>query len=167
NADGTSYGGFQNPANVGDSVEAPDWEAKNACGNGLHGWPWGLGIGDGKDPDYQGRWYVVGVKPEDIVGCIENGAKCKFRTGIVRYVGPWAGALSFTLQGRIAFDFYASSGSASNSGSSGSASNSGYSGSASNSGYRGSASNSGSSGSASNSGYRGSASNSGDSGSAS
>ncbi len=139
NPDGTAYGGFKHPDNVGDVVVDPQWNNHNECGGGIHGWPWGLGLGDGKEPDYAGRWYVYGVKPEDVVGRIENGAKCKFRTGIVRYVGPWAGALSFTLQGRIAYDFQASSGSASNSGYRGSASNSGDSGSASNSGYRGSA----------------------------
>lgn len=120
-ANGKSHGGFQNPETVGETIEAPDWDGKNSCGGGIHGWPWGLGIGDGKDPDYHGRWYVIGVNPKDIIGNIEKGAKCKFKVGIVRYVGPWAGALSFTLAGRMAYDFQASRGSASNSGSRGSA----------------------------------------------
>lgn len=120
-AHGVAYNGFKYPDIVGSEVTAPDWQPDNKCGSGLHGWPWGLGIGDGNDPNYQGRWYVVGAKPEEVIGNIEYGTKCKFRSGVVRYVGPWAGALSFILEGRIAYDFQASRGSASNSGDRGSA----------------------------------------------
>jgi len=164
NADRVAYGGFVYPAEVGAVVEASDWNPEATCGSGVHGWAWGLGIGEGKEADYHGVWYVLAVDPKDVVNL---SGKCKFPRGTVRYVGQWAGALIMTLAGRIAYTVQASSGSASNSGSSGSASNSGYSGSASNSGSSGSASNSGYSGSASNSGYSGSASNSGSSGSAS
>jgi hypothetical protein len=171
--DGKSYGGFQNPLEVGALLKSPEtWDVAwgpqpdewrgggirdQKCGGGIHGWPWAIGLGDGKGPDWRGLWQVYGVKPDDVIGDVE-GVKCKFvGDGILRYSGDWHGASMFVLKGQMAWAFHNSQGSASNSGDSGSASNSGYSGSASNSGY---------SGSASNSGYRGSASNSGDSGSA-
>jgi hypothetical protein len=129
--DGRGYGGFQYPSEIGGIVEAPDFKATNACGNGIHGWPWGLGLGDGKDPDYrEGVWYVIGVKA-DIVGQLEGGSKCKFKAGIVRYRGQWVGALAFTLQGRTAWIEHASSGAASATGGSGAASATGWRGAAS------------------------------------
>ena len=137
NADRVAYGGFVYPAEVGAVVGASDWNPEATCGSGLHGWAWGLGIGEGKEADYHGVWYVLAVDPKDVVNL---SGKCKFPRGTVRYVGQWAGALSMTLAGRIAYTVQASSGSASNSGDRGSASNSGSSGSASNSGYSGSAS---------------------------
>src|SRR5690348_11979584 len=64
--DGTSYGGFKHPVKVGETVTAPDWESVNACGRGIHGWPWGFGLGDGKECDWSALWQVYRVKPEDI-----------------------------------------------------------------------------------------------------
>ena len=184
--EGKSYGDFQHPMKVGETVTAPDWDSAMKCGGGIHGWPWAIGLGEGKECEWNALWQVYSVRPEDIVGGEGDLlAKAKFRTGMLRFMGHWADATNFVLSGQMAWVFHNSSGSASNSGYSGSASNSGYSGcaialgiegsasnsgsrgSASNSGYRGSASNSGYSGSASNSGYSGSASNSGDNGSAS
>ena len=161
---GKSYGGFRYPMIVGETVTAPDWNDRATSIGGIHGWPWALRLGNGKECDFAALWQVYSVDPKDIV-LLDD--KVKFRTGILRYTGTWHGANDFVISGQMAWVFHNSRGSASNSGDRGSASNSGYSGSASNSGYSGSASNSGYRGSASNSGYRGSASNSGYSGSAS
>jgi hypothetical protein len=150
-------------------VEAPDWNEKPECGGGLHGWPYALGIGSGKVPDYKGIWQVHSVDPKDgIVEITENGGgKVKYRKAEIVYSGDSLGAIMFLHPHRIKYTELSSNGSASNSGYNGSASNSGSNGSASNSGYNGSASNSGNWGSASNSGNWGSASNSGSNGSAS
>lgn len=42
---GESYGAFIWPTEIGSTVEAPDWKPTKECGNGLHGWLWGLGAG--------------------------------------------------------------------------------------------------------------------------
>ncbi len=141
--EGKAYQGFQHPMEVGQAVTAPDWNAAPVCGGGIHGWPWGIGIGDGKEPDWSALWQVYGVDPADIVGEIETGAKCKFRTGTLRYKGDWHGATNFILSGQMNWAFHASRGAASNSGDRGAASNSGDRGAASNSGYRGAALSSG------------------------
>jgi hypothetical protein len=120
--DGRACSGFQHPMTVGETVEAPDWTPMNECGGGIHGWPWGLGLGDGKEPDYRdGLWLVYGVKA-DIVGKLEGGSKCKFRAGTLRYAGQWVGALAFTLAGRLAWIEHAARGAASATGDSGAAS---------------------------------------------
>src|SRR6185369_10632105 len=98
--DGRSYEGFQHPMELGEVVTAPDWNQEPQCGGGIHGWAWGIGIGDGKDPDWSALWQVYGVKPEDLVGNIGNGIKCKFRTGILRHKGDWNSALMFILEGQ-------------------------------------------------------------------
>ena len=112
NADGLSFSGnnklhqhvdFRWPLDIGAQVEAPDWTVKNECGGGLHGWPWGFGIGDGKEPDWSGRWIVFGSQPEDVIGNLEGGQKCKARAGVIRFVGDWHAALQFILKGQMAF----------------------------------------------------------------
>ena len=128
---------FQHPMVVGETVTAEDWNSDPVCGGGIHAWPWGIGLGDGKECEWDALWQVYAVKPEDLV-LVEN--KIKFRTGVLKFMGHWADATNFVLPGQMAWVFHSSRGSASNSGYSGSASNSGYSGSASNSGDRGSAS---------------------------
>jgi len=128
---------FQNPLIVGETVTAEDWNDKAECGGGIHGWPWGLSLGDGKECDWQGLWQVYGVKPSDI---IDLCGKCKFRTGTLRFSGQWWEATSFVLSGQIALVLARSSGSASATGWSGSASATGSSGSASATGWSGSAS---------------------------
>ena len=95
-----SYGGFQHPLNVGESVTAPDWNTANKCGGGIHGWPLGLGIGDGKEADWSALWQVYSVQPADIIGEIEGVQKCKFRTGILRFKGTWYDAGNFVQIGR-------------------------------------------------------------------
>ena len=163
-ADGSSHGGFKWPLQVGATVEPESWNPAPTCGEGLHGWPWGLSIGDGKDPDWQGKWLVFGAKREDVVSL---GGKCKARAGVIRYVGNWWAATGFVLAGQMALVHATASGSASSTGERGSASSTGERGSASSTGLRGSASSTGASGSASSTGWSGSASSTGWRGSAS
>ena len=111
--DGTSYNGFRWPLEVGASVEALDWNPEPVCGGGLHGWPWGLAWGDGKDPGYGGTWLVFGAKPDETVSL--NG-KVKARRGTIRYVGSWDGALGFVIAGQMELVHRSSSGTATASG---------------------------------------------------
>ena len=104
---GRSYGGFQHPLTVGETVTAPDWNSHPDCGGGIHGWPWGVGIGDGKDPDWMALWQVYAVNPTDLVAI---GGKVKFRHGRLVYSGDACGALVMVHSGLAATgDFAASS----------------------------------------------------------
>ena len=131
NKDGKSYNGFQHPTEVGEMVTAPDWTATTDCGGGIHGWPWGIGIGDGKEPEWGALWQVYAVKPADIISNVGSGPKCKFRTGELVYAGDWHGAMQYILPGQMKWAFEISEGAASNSGYQGAASNSGDYGAAS------------------------------------
>jgi hypothetical protein len=168
NADGTSYGGFVNSVTVGERIEAPDWDGgENKCGGGLHGWPWGIGIGGGKNPDYAGIWQVLGCKPSEIVEVTEdpNSVKSKTKGGILRYSskpGDWHGAVMHILSGQMAWVAHNADGVAATSGVSSSAATSGVSSSAATSGDSSSAATSGYSSSAATSGVRSSAATSGD-----
>ena len=124
-SEGRSYGRFQHPMQIGETVTAGDWNNKPVCGGGIHGWPWGIGLGDGKEPDWSALWQVYGVKPEDIVAEVDGGPKIKFRTGILRYKGDWHNASLFILSGQMKWTVHASRGAATNSGDSGAATNSG------------------------------------------
>ena len=142
--DGKSYGGFQHPMIVGETVTAPDWEANCKCGGGIHAWPWALGLGEGKECDWGALWQVYGVKPEDIMqGEPDLVGKVKFRTGVLRFLGKWWDATNFVLAGQMAWVHHSASGSASSTGESGSASSTGERGSASSTGWSGSASSTG------------------------
>ena len=167
NKDGISKNGFQHAMKVGETITEPQWNPTPACGGGIHGWPLGLGIGDGKNPDWQGVWRVYGAKPEDITGNVDGVLKCKFRTGVLLFIGTWYDATNYCLSDQIKWVHHNASGSASSTGESGSASSTGWSGSASSTGERGSASSTGERGSASSTGASGSASSTGESGSAS
>ena len=94
-----TYNNFLWPSGIGAVVECPDWKPNDKCGNGLHGWPWGFGLGDGCGYDIiNDVWLVIGAAPEDVVGEIEGGAKCKFRRGTIRYEGKFQDAM-LLLQG--------------------------------------------------------------------
>ena len=108
--DGTSHGGFKWPLKVGSVVEAPDWNPEPICGGGLHGWPWGIGMGGGKEPQFDGAWLVVGALPTDVV---DLPGKCKARAVTVRFVGDWQSATAFILAGQIAWVQHAARGAAS------------------------------------------------------
>ncbi len=106
--DGRSYNGFQWPLEVGKPVAAPDANDKPERGGGLHGWPWGIAIGDGKDPDWvDGIWIVFGADPKKT---IDLGGKCKVPHAIVRFVGTWDKALEFILPGQMSWGRQASEG---------------------------------------------------------
>ena len=145
---------FVYPLTVGCRVFAPDWNPTPVCGGGLHGWPWGFSLGDGKDCDWSATWLVFGVRPDDV---IPIDGKIKFRTGVLRFVGSWSDAMLFVLDGQMAWVRHASSGAATASGDSGAATASGYSGAATASGDSGAATASGDSGAATASGYSGAA----------
>ena len=169
NRDGTSKNGFIWPKSG--PVNNPHCSRKADCeSGGLFGWPWGLGIGDGRDPDACADWLVFRAKPENV---IDLAGKVKAVPGDngelpeVVYFGSQAGAMAFTMSGRVKYIESQSSGSASATGVSGSASATGGRGSASATGESGSASATGESGSASATGGSGSASATGLSGSAS
>jgi len=112
-AGGTTFNGFQWPLTVGAEVVAPDWQANPECGHGLHGWPWGFFIGDGKSPDWFGTWIVFGA-PADTV--VDLGGKVKVPRGVIRFVGTWGDATSFVLSGQMAWIVHASTGAATASG---------------------------------------------------
>jgi hypothetical protein len=135
--DGASYGGFKWPLTVGAEVIAPDWTEKAECGGGLHGWPWGFSLGDGKDPVWEATWIVFAANPGDVV---ELDGKVKVRRAIVRYVGDWQGATAFVLSGQMAWVAHAASGAASATGGRGAASATGWRGAASATGGMGAAS---------------------------
>lgn len=106
-SDGTSSHGFRYPLRVGERVEAPDWNPEPIHGNGLHGWPWGLALGDGQDPDYAAVWLVLGARPDDV---IDLGGRVKCRAATVRHVGEWHTALAFVLSGQMAWAVSSSTG---------------------------------------------------------
>ncbi len=82
-------------------VEAPDWNPEMKCGHGLHGWAWGMAMGEGMDYDIIGDvWLVVAVLPDDVVGNLQGGWKCKFKRGEIAYSGPFAGAWAMVNSGR-------------------------------------------------------------------
>ncbi len=171
NMDMTGHNGFKWPE--AGPVKPETWSRDANCASGgLFGWPWGIGLGEGKEilPDSKGRWLVFAVWPDNVIEISGKSKAVPGNDGVlpeVVFCGTMADVMKYTSTGRIAWIEHWSSGAASNSGDSGAASNSGDRGAASNSGYRGAASNSGSSGAASNSGDSGAASNSGDRGAAS
>ena len=149
---------FQHPMAVGETVTASDWDSSAKCGGGIHGWPWAMSLGDGKDCDWDALWQVYAVKPKDIV-VVEPDApgKIKFRIGILRFLGTWDGATNFVLAGQMAWVHHAASGAASATGWGGAASATGKSGAASTTGWSGAASATGERGAASATGWGGAA----------
>ena len=139
--DGKSYGGFQWPQSG--IVETPASRQPDCNSDGLFGWPWGVNLGGGIDPDYGGKWIVFSAPPENVILIDNEKAKVAPKEGetiaraTVLFYGSWFEALRYCALGREAWIFYNSSGSAANSGNRGSAANSGYRGSAANSGILG------------------------------
>ena len=99
NQDRKAHGGFLYPSGVGSPVEPDSWNPEPNCGGGLHGWPWGFGLGEGQDYDLNDVWLVLGAKPEDVVGELEGGLKAKCRHATIRYDGSFAGAMEFIRDG--------------------------------------------------------------------
>ena len=152
NADMTSHNGFVWPQSG--PVRPDTWSRNPDCeSGGLFGWPWGLSFGDGKQPQYDGKWIIFRAHPADV---ILVGGKCKAvpnddkgRCPEVVYCGDYAGALAGVLPGQIAWVQHAASGAASATGMRGAASATGWRGAASATGERGAASATGARGAAS------------------
>jgi hypothetical protein len=144
NRDGTSHGGFIWPKSG--PVKPEKWSRGDDCGSGgLFGWAWGVHCGIGRDPDACAEWIVFSALPENVI--LVDGDKSKAVPSEdektlpeVVYRGTQAGAMYYTLAGRLAWIQERSSGSASATGYRGSASATGDRGSASATGDRGSAS---------------------------
>lgn len=114
--DGKAFGGFPHPSDVGAKLTVPEewndgwgkkpddwkagWDASASYGGGIHGWPWGLGLGDVNPPEWDTTWQVYGATPQDVVGEIDGAMKCKFREGTLRYNGDLRSALMFILDGQ-------------------------------------------------------------------
>lgn len=97
--DGTSHGGFKWPESG--PVASPNWSPGPTCDSGgLFGWPWGVGIGNGKTPREYDRWLVFAAEPKDIV-CFDG--KVKVPRGEVIYSGDFPGALEVLLPGLYAW----------------------------------------------------------------
>ena len=141
-------------------VKCDDWDATPRCGHGLHAWPWGMFIGDGKDPDATCLWVVLAANPADVVQI--DGGKVKVPSCEVVFSGNMAEVMEYTMQGRIAWIVANAQDHTSSSGYRSSAASSGDSSSAASSGDSSSAASSGYSSSAASSGYRSSAASSGD-----
>ena len=62
---GKAHGGFQWPMQVGAIVEAPDWNPRAECGNGLHGLKDGLGETSHLSSASDAVWWIV--KADDAV----------------------------------------------------------------------------------------------------
>ena len=96
------YGGFVWPTTVGATLRvahptrSPDCDA-----GGFYGWPWGFGLGDGKNPDWSATWIVYAAQPGDVIA-INDKVKCCGDVEIL-FVGDWASALAFVLPGHIAW----------------------------------------------------------------
>ena len=140
--DRRSHGGFEWPESG--PVACPDWSPAAACGNGLHGVPWGVGdLSLLALRDAAATWQVVEVVAAEAV---EISGKVKFPRGFVCHSGGQGGALSFLAERRLLA--YAAS--------------DGYESPASSSGYASPASSSGKYSPASSSGDASPASSSGD-----
>ena len=122
-------------------VKCDDWDATPRCGHGLHAWPWGMFIGDGKDPDATCLWVVLAANPADVVQI--DGGKVKVPSCEVVFSGNMAEVMEYTMQGRIAWIVANAQDHTSSSGYRSSAASSGDSSSAASSGYRSSAASSG------------------------
>ena len=115
--DGCSYGGCKLPESgqwTAPEVWDPAWGDKPSdwkggfdpnpvCGGGIHGWPWGMGLGEGSDYSFiHDIWCVIAVRPEDVVGNIQDGRKCKFKTGLLVFRGAFVDAWMKVCSGRHA-----------------------------------------------------------------
>ena len=91
-ADMTGYNGFIWPTKG--HVEAPDWEATQECGNGLHGWF--EAQGDASHSSYLNepgaKYLVLKVKTDSI---IHLDGKCKFPRAKVCFVGNRNEAIAY------------------------------------------------------------------------
>jgi len=90
--DGTAYGGFKWPLEVGATVTAPDWNSSPKCGNGLHALLDGNGDYSLLSSDVDAVWQVVEVDSDKVVAI--DSQKVKFETCKIVYSGGMAGAMT-------------------------------------------------------------------------
>lgn len=90
NADKTSHGGFQ--WDLGE-IKCSDWNPSPQCGGGLHGWAWGIGLGDGSDYDlFRDLFCVFEADTKDVVQ-IDKAWKVKAGPVVnVIFIGDFDGA---------------------------------------------------------------------------
>ena len=81
-SDMTSHNGFKWPETG--HVEAPDWDPKPECGNGLHGLLWGEGVGSLLYKGEGTKWLVLEVDEE---GIINLDGKVKFKECDIKFCG--------------------------------------------------------------------------------
>ena len=141
-ANGKSYNDFQWPESG--PVVPEKWSREQTCeSGGLFGWAWGFSFGEGKEPNYAGRWIVFRAHPDDVIeveGKVKAVPNPEFnRTPEVVFCGTYPAALAMILPGHIAWVKHASSGAATASGDRGAATASGYRGAATASGDSGAA----------------------------
>ena len=85
--------GFKYPKGVGSVIACPDFNTKPTCGGGIHGWPWGFGIGEGAEFDIlEDVWLVLSAPPENVIGELEGGLKCKAKDPVIRFEGSFKDA---------------------------------------------------------------------------
>jgi len=108
-ADGKSrgkWGEFQWPESG--PVTPDKWSREPTCeSGGLFGWAWGFSFGEGKDPNYAGRWIVFRAHPDDVIE-VEGKVKAvpnpeHGRTPEVVFCGKYVDALAMILPGHIAW----------------------------------------------------------------
>ena len=99
NKDMTAYSGFVWPTSG--KVQAPDGNDKTECGGGLHGWPWGIGLGEGRDVSATDPTLVFSANPDQVVG-FDGKAKVVGECEVV-FCGELAGAMQLTHDGRVAW----------------------------------------------------------------
>jgi len=92
-ADGSAYGNFQWPLEVGAEVVAPDWDPTPQCGGGLHGLLNGVGNGGLLNWDNDAVWIVAKVPKK--AQLIDLGDKVKVSRCKVVFVGNQLSAISF------------------------------------------------------------------------
>ena len=97
-ADLTSKNCFQWPQ-VGEIAIAHDWVNNKECGQGLHGWLYGQGDHDCSSYlDETAKWLVVEVAT---AGIVMLGGKCKFESGVVRFIGDKKSATDFLIANEL------------------------------------------------------------------
>ena len=95
----TGYNDFKYPEGIGTKITCPDWSPEAKCGGGIHGWPWGFGLGEGMDFDINDDiWIVLSDKPENVVGDLEKGWKCKAKDPAIIFEGSFKDAFGMVTK---------------------------------------------------------------------
>lgn len=97
-ADGTSYGGFKWPSEVGSIVKCNDWKPAAECGNGLHGLLDGWGNYRLLSDDADAIWQIVEVDRDK---CVEINDRVKFESCELIYSGNMAAAMTMICDYQI------------------------------------------------------------------